>query len=148
MAGSSKGWAWRTFMVDGSGGGSGLSSSFGEVNGGGSLRPQRSLALVQLHHLGVEGHLLASKLIVVRRCPPLGIDLSSVGSCLLLLPVSLLLIEAEFHSWLGYHRPQHDHQDGLESWSVLWGWHVGDGFSQGHHVTPSGVEGSRATIGA
>jgi hypothetical protein len=37
---------WHTIVVDGSGDGFGLSSSFGEVDGGGSLYPQHGLALV------------------------------------------------------------------------------------------------------
>jgi hypothetical protein len=37
---------WCTFMVDGDGDGFGSSSGFGEVDGGGSLHPQRGLASV------------------------------------------------------------------------------------------------------
>jgi hypothetical protein len=55
---------WRTFMVDGGGGGSGPSSDFGEVNVGGSLYPQHSLASVYLSQLGIECCLLVVKFIV------------------------------------------------------------------------------------
>jgi hypothetical protein len=51
---------WHTFSVDGDDVGSCPSSSLGVVNGDGSLRPLRSLALVQFSHLGVEGCLLVS----------------------------------------------------------------------------------------
>jgi hypothetical protein len=75
--------------------------------------------LVQPGHLGIEGHLLADKLIMAWSCPPLGVVLSGAGSCLLLLLVSLPLIEEELHSWLEHCHPHCDHQDGLESQSVL-----------------------------
>jgi hypothetical protein len=52
-------------MVDGGGNGSGSSSSFGEVDGGGSLRPQRGLVSVYFGLLGIEDCLLTGKLIVV-----------------------------------------------------------------------------------
>jgi hypothetical protein len=55
---------WRTFMVNGNGDGSCSSSAFGVVDGGGLLRPQCSLASVPLSHLGVEGCLLTTELIV------------------------------------------------------------------------------------
>jgi hypothetical protein len=46
-------------MVDGDGDGYCPSLGFGVVDGGGPLRPERGLALVQLGHLGIEGCLLA-----------------------------------------------------------------------------------------
>jgi hypothetical protein len=101
-----------------------------------------------------------------------------MGSCLLFLLVSLLLIGEqlhswlgyrgshrdrryglesrsvlrrwhsgdgeELHSWLGYHGSHRDRRYGLESQSVLRRWHSGDGVNRGHHVAPSGAEGSRA----
>jgi hypothetical protein len=51
-------------MVDGDDDGSCSSSDFGVVNGGGPLHRQRGLASVQLSHLGIEGCLLTSKLIM------------------------------------------------------------------------------------
>jgi hypothetical protein len=67
-----------------------------------------------------------------------------VGTCLLFLLVSLLLIEEELHSRLGYSGLHRDRQDGLESRSVLQCWSSSNGVSRGHHIVPSGVEGSRA----
>jgi hypothetical protein len=116
---------------------------FDEVNGGGSLNPEHSLASVQLGHL--KGYMLISKLIMVLSCPPLDVDLSGMGSCLLLLLVSLLLIEEEFHSWLGYCHLHHDRHDGLVSRSALRSWCDDDEVSQGHHVASSVVEGSKAS---
>jgi hypothetical protein len=98
----------HTFMVDGNDNGSCPSLGFCEFDGGGSLRPQHGLALMQLDHRSVEGCLLTGKLIVVMSCPQLGIDLLGAGSHLLLLLVSLLLIGEELHSWLGYRHPHHD----------------------------------------
>jgi hypothetical protein len=46
LAGPSKSQMWHTFMVDGSSNGFGLSLGFGEVDGGGSLRPQCGLPSV------------------------------------------------------------------------------------------------------
>jgi hypothetical protein len=43
LAGPGKGWTQHPFMVDGEGDGPSQSSSFGEVDGGGSLHPQRCL---------------------------------------------------------------------------------------------------------
>jgi hypothetical protein len=60
LADPNKGWRRCTFMVDGGGSDSGPSSGLGEVDGGGSLRPQRGLASVKLDQLGVEGCLLAA----------------------------------------------------------------------------------------
>jgi hypothetical protein len=60
LADPNKGWRRCTFMVDGGGSDSGLSSGLGEVDGGGSLRPQRGLASVKLDQLGVEGCLLVA----------------------------------------------------------------------------------------
>jgi hypothetical protein len=53
--------------------------------------------------------LLAGKLIVAWSYPLLNIDLSGVGSLLLFLLVSLLLIGEELYSWLGYRGTHHDH---------------------------------------
>jgi hypothetical protein len=126
-------------MVDGGGGGYGSSLGLGEVNGGDLLHPQRKLVSVYLSQLGVEGCLLTSKLVVVLSNPQLGVDLSSVGSCILFLLVSLLLIVEELHSWMGYHGLHRDRQDGLESRSVLQRYCSGDGVSQGHHIAPLGA---------
>jgi hypothetical protein len=95
-------------MVDGDSDGSCSSSGFGVVDGGGQLCPQCSLASVQLGHLGVEGCLLASKLVMTLGCHPLSVDPPGVGLRLLLLLVGLLLIGEELHSWLGCRRPHHD----------------------------------------
>jgi hypothetical protein len=84
---------------------------------------------MQLNHLGIEGHLLTGKLAMAMSCPPLDVDLPTTGLCLLPLLVSLLLIREELHSWLGYHGPNHDHRDGLQNLSVVWGWHGEDGVS-------------------
>jgi hypothetical protein len=69
--------------------------------------------MVQLGHLGVEGCMLTSKLIVSFSCRMLGFDLSGVGSHLLFLLVGLLLIGEELHSWLGRRHRDHDRRDGL-----------------------------------
>jgi hypothetical protein len=81
---------------------------------------------VELDHLGVEGCLPTSKLVMTLSYPPLSVDLPGVGSRLLLLLISLLLIGEELHFWLGYHHPHHDRQDSLESRSVLQGWRGDD----------------------
>jgi hypothetical protein len=107
---------------DGSSNISGSSLDLGVVNGGGSLCQQRSLVSVQLDQLCVEGCLFAGKLVVGLNCPPLNIDLLGVGSRLLFLLVSLLLIGEELPSRLRYRHSHHDCRDGLESWSVLRGW--------------------------
>jgi hypothetical protein len=60
---------WHTFMADGGGNGSGSSLGFGEVDDGGSLRPQLGLASVYLGQLGVKGCLLTGKLIMVLSYP-------------------------------------------------------------------------------
>jgi hypothetical protein len=78
------------------------------------------------------------------RCPPLGVDLPSVGSHLLLLLVRLLLIWEGLHSWLGRHRLHHDYQDGLEGWSALRDWCGDGGVRLGHHVASLGAGGSQA----
>jgi hypothetical protein len=57
--------------------------------------------------------MLASQIFMVLSCPPLSVDLPSVGSCLLLHLVGLLLIWEGLHSWLGCHHPHHNHRDGL-----------------------------------
>jgi hypothetical protein len=88
--------------------------------------------------------LLVGKLIVVLSCSPLDVDMSGVGSRLLLLLVSLLLIGEELHSCLGWRGPHCDRRNGLESRSVLRHWHSGDGVTWSHHVAPSGVRESRA----
>jgi hypothetical protein len=46
LAGPGKSQMWRTFVVDGGNDGFGSGSGFGEVVGGGSLRPQHGLASV------------------------------------------------------------------------------------------------------
>jgi hypothetical protein len=106
-------------MVDGGSESSGVRLDFGESDGGGSLDPQCGFVLVQLAHLGVEGCLLAGKLIMVLSCQSLVIILPGAGLRLLLLLVSLLLIGKELHSWLGYRHLHHDRRHGLENWSVL-----------------------------
>jgi hypothetical protein len=120
---------WHTFMADGGGNGSSSSSSlgFGEIDDGGSLRPQLGLASVYLSQLGVKGCLLTGKLIMVSSCPQLNIDLLSMGSHLLFLLVSLLMIGEQLHSWLGYRGSHRDRRYGLESQSILRRWHSGDG---------------------
>jgi hypothetical protein len=82
--------------------------------------------------------LLIVKFIVALGSLPLGVDLSGAGLRLLLLLVGLLLIKGELHSWLRYCGSHVTVGMGLEGWSVLWGWHSGDGVSRGHHVAPSG----------
>jgi hypothetical protein len=73
---------------------------------------------------------------VVLSYPPLGIDLPSAGSRLLLLLVGLLLIWEGLHSWLGHCCPHHDRRGGLDGQSALWEW-CGDGrVYRGHHVAP------------
>jgi hypothetical protein len=84
------------------------------------------------------------KLIVVLSYLQLGVDLPGVGLHRLFFLVSLLLIEEELYYWLGYLGPHYDHQDGLESRSVLQRWRSRDGVSRGQHVAPSGAGGSRA----
>jgi hypothetical protein len=118
---------WHTFLVDGNGDGSCPSLGFCVVDGGGSLRPQRGLASVQLGHLGVEGCLLTNELIIALTYPSLSVDLPGTGSRLLLLLVGLLLIGAELNFWLGCRCPHRDRQDGLESQSVLRNWCVEEG---------------------
>jgi hypothetical protein len=110
---------WCTFVVDGGSESSGTRSGFGEANGGGSLHPQCGFVLVQLAHLGVEGYLLAGKLIMVLSCQSPVINLPGAGLCLLLLLVSLLLIGKELHSWQGYRHLHRDCRHGLENRSVL-----------------------------
>jgi hypothetical protein len=102
-------------MVDSGGDISGPGSGFGEVNGGGLLHSQHSLASVQLGHLRVEGCLLIGKLVVVLSYPPLSVDLLGTGSRMLLLLVSLPLIGEQFHSRLGYRCPHHDRRDALRA---------------------------------
>jgi hypothetical protein len=91
--------------------------------------------------------LLAGKLIVVLCHPSFGINLLGAGSRLSILLVSLLLYEEELHSWLRRRGPHHDHWNGLENQSAIRCWHICDGVSRGHHVTPSGAGGSRAPLG-
>jgi hypothetical protein len=79
---------------------------------------------VQLDHLGIEGCLLASELILALSCPPLNVDLSGADSHLLLLLVGILLIGEELHFWLGCHHPHRDLRGSLESRSILWNWCV------------------------
>jgi hypothetical protein len=79
---------------------------------------------------------------VVLSCPSLGVDLSSTGSCWLLLLVGLLLIWEKLHSWLWRRHSHRDNGDGLDDWSALGDLCIDDGVCQGHHVAPSGAEGS------
>jgi hypothetical protein len=67
----------RTFIVDGSGNGSGLSSGFGEVYSGGSLHPQCGFSSVLLDHLSIEGCLLTGKLTMALSYPLPDVDLLS-----------------------------------------------------------------------
>jgi hypothetical protein len=63
LAGPSKGLRWRTLVVDGGSNGSGPSSGFGEVNGGGSLCPQLGLMSVKLSQQSVKGCLLIDEFV-------------------------------------------------------------------------------------
>jgi hypothetical protein len=98
LAGPGKGGVWHTFMFDGDGDGSCLSSGFGVVDGGSPLCSQHGLVLEQLSHLGVEGYLLTGKLIMSLSRHPLVVDLPGASLCLLFLLVGLLLIGEELHS--------------------------------------------------
>jgi hypothetical protein len=90
----------RPFMVYGGSNGPGLSSVFGEVDGGGLLHPQLSLVSMLFSHLAIEGYLLTGKLIMRLNHPQLSVDLSSMDSCLLLILIGLLLDMGVLHPWL------------------------------------------------
>jgi hypothetical protein len=70
----------------------------GEVNHYALLCLECRLVVVQFGQMGIEGRSLASPLY----CPTLGVDLSSVGSHLLLLLVGMLLLKREPGVWLRY----------------------------------------------
>jgi hypothetical protein len=99
-----------------------------------------------LRQLGSKGCLLVSKFVMVLGGPLLSVDLSDIGSHLLLLQLGLLLIEGELHSWLRYCSLHRDRRDGLEGRSVIRGWRSDDGVSWGHHVARLGPRGSRAPL--
>jgi hypothetical protein len=96
---------------------------------------------MQLDQLGIEGYLLAGKLVLMLDCPQLSVDLPSTVSCLLFLLVDLLLDGEELHAWLRCCGPHRDRQDGLDHRSVFRCWRGGDGDSQGYHVAPLGAGG-------
>jgi hypothetical protein len=68
----------------------------------GPLCLERELAVVQFGQLGLNGRSLASEFALLLRCLALGIGLLSVGSCLLLLLIGLLLLRREPDVWLWY----------------------------------------------
>jgi hypothetical protein len=94
--------------------------------------------------MGIKGCLLTTKLIMVLSCPQLGVDLQGMGSRLLLHLVSLLLIEEELYSYLGYHGPHYDRWDHLERRSILRHRSSSDRVNWGHHIAQSGARVSRA----
>jgi hypothetical protein len=79
----------------------GMSSGFGEVEGGVSLHSQRGLVSMQFDQLGVEGCLLTYKLIMMLSHQELSVDLPSMDLRLLPLLIGLLLDGEELHPWLG-----------------------------------------------
>jgi hypothetical protein len=74
----------------------------GEVNCYTPLYLEGGLATVQFSQLGLNGYSVVGEFTSPLRSPALSIDLPSVGSCLLLLLIGLLLLRREPGVWLCY----------------------------------------------